>query len=84
MGRKEKLVKKLYASPRAVTFDDAASLLGYCSYRLSTKGKTSGSRVIFVSDQHQPILLHKPHPQKELKDYQVKHLIQILEQEGLL
>lgn len=84
MGRKEKLVEKLYTSPRTVTFEDAASLLGYCSYCLSTKGKTSGSRVIFISDEHQPILLHKPHPQKELKEYQVKQLIQILEQEGLI
>ncbi len=84
MGRKEKLIEKLYNSPRAFTFDDAESLLGYFSYSLSTKGKTSGSRVVFVSDRRQPILLHKPHPQKELREYQVKQLIQILEQEGLI
>jgi len=28
--------------------------------------------------------MHKPHPRKELLEYQVKQLIQILEQEGLL
>lgn len=29
-------------------------------------------------------LLHKPHPRKELLMYQVKQLIEVLEQEGLL
>ena len=49
-----------------------------------TKGKTSGSRVMFVNEKHGCILLHKPHPQKELKAYQIKQLIEILEQEGLI
>jgi len=40
---------------------------------------------MFVSDQyHTKILLHKPHPRKELLEYQVKQLIEMLEQEGLL
>lgn len=30
------------------------------------------------------ILLHKPHPRKELLEYQIKQLIDHLEQEGLL
>ena len=50
----------------------------------SNKGKTSGSRVMFVNEEHGCILLHKPHPQKELKAYQIKQLIEILEQEGLI
>ena len=48
------------------------------------KGKTSGSRIIFTNDEHGSILLHKPHPQKELKAYQIKQLLEILEQEGLI
>ena len=30
------------------------------------------------------IILHKPHPRKELLAYQVKQLLEALEQEGLL
>lgn len=30
------------------------------------------------------ILLHKPHPRKELLEYQIKQLIEQLEQEDLL
>ena len=48
------------------------------------KGRTSGSRIMFISEKHEAILLHKPHPQKELKAYQVKQLIEVLEQEGLI
>ncbi|WP_246566308.1 hypothetical protein [Butyricicoccus intestinisimiae] len=39
---------------------------------------------MFVSNEHGSILLHKLHPQKELKFYQLKQLIEILEQEGLM
>lgn len=84
LGQKEKLIERLKAKPKTFTFDDAESLLRCFSYRRSNKGKTSGSRIMFVSDEHPPILLHKPHPRKELLEYQVKQLIDALEQEGLL
>ena len=84
MGQKEKLIEKLKARPKTFTFDDAESLLRFFSYKRSNKGRTSGSRVMFISDTHVPILLHKPHPRKELLEYQVKQLIEILEQEGLI
>ncbi|MBP3927004.1 MAG: type II toxin-antitoxin system HicA family toxin, partial [Clostridium sp.] len=48
------------------------------------KGKTSGSRVMFIRDGYGRILLHKPHPKKELKAYQIKQLVEMLEQEGLI
>lgn len=69
---------------KTFTFDDAESLLRYFEYERSNKGRTSGSRIMFVSEKHPPIMMHKPHPRKELLEYQVKQLIQILEQEGLL
>lgn len=84
MGQKEKLIARLKAKPKDFTFEDAETLLGYFNYYRSNKGKTSGSRVMFVSDEKAPILLHKPHPRKELLAYQVKQLLEKLEQEGLL
>ena len=39
---------------------------------------------MFVSETHPPILLHKPHPRKELLTYQINQLLEILKQEGLL
>lgn len=82
MGQKEKLIERLKAKPKTFTFDDAESLLRYFGYERSNKGRTSGSRIVFVSEQYPPILMHKPHPRKELLEYQVKQLIQILETGG--
>ena len=84
MGQKEKLIEKLKSRPRNFTFDDAVRLLGFLDYSVSNKGKTSGSRVMFTNAQYPPILLHKPHPSEELLEYQIKQLIEVLEQEGLV
>lgn len=85
MGQKEKLIAKLKSNPKTFTFDEAETLLGYFSYQKSNKGKTSGSRVMFTNEErNSQILLHKPHPRKELLVYQVKQLKEHLEQEGLI
>ena len=84
MGQKEKLIRRLKSLPRDMTFDEIETLLRFLEYSRSNKGKTSDSRVMFTSDAHPPIMLHKPHPRKELLQYQIKQLIDILEQEGLI
>jgi len=84
MGQREKLIERLKSRPKDFTFDEVETLLRFLSYQRTNKGRTSGSRVMFVSDEHPPILLHKPHPRKELLAYQIKQLIEMLEQEGLL
>ena len=85
MGQKEKLIARLKTVPKDFTFDEAESLLGYLTFHRSTKGKTSGSRVVFISNEYGiKILMHKPHPRKELLEYQVRQLIEQLEQEGLI
>ena len=85
MGQKEKLIAKLKSNPRDFTFEEAEKLLGYLTYHRSNKGRTSGSRVMFTSEENKSkILLHKPHPRKELLEYQMKQLIEVLEQEDLL
>ena len=84
MGQKEKLIQRLKSKPKDFTFQEAETLLGYLEYIRSNKGKTSGSRVVFESNDHGNILLHKPHPNNELKIYQIKQLIDVLEQEGLI
>ena len=79
-----KLIEQLKSRPKTFTFHDAEVLLDYLEFTKSNKGKTSGSRVMFTSEEHGSILLHKPHPQKELKAYQVRQLRDLLEQEGLI
>lgn len=84
MGKKEKLTKELKKRPKTFAYSDAESLLNYLNFVRSDKGRTSGSRVMFTNEAHGSILLHKPHPQKDLKSYQIKQLADYLEQEGLI
>ncbi len=85
MGQKEKLINKLKSIPKDFTFEDAETLLGFFSYHRSNKGKTSRSRVMFISEKYKSkILLHKPYPRKELLQYQIKQLIKQLKQEELI
>lgn len=85
MGQKEKLIARLKTVPKDFTFEEAETLLRYLTFSRYNKGRTSGSRVIFVSDKYKTqILLHKPHPRKELLEYQVRQLVELLEQEGLI
>lgn len=84
MGQKEKLIEQIKKQTEDIYLSDAEALLDYLEFTKSNKGKTSGSRVMFTSEEHGSILLHKPHPQKELKAYQVRQLCDLLEQEGLI
>lgn len=84
LTRKEKLIKRLKERPKDFTFEEAEALLRYFNYVRTEKGHTSGSRVMFVHEKYQPVLLHKPHPRKELLEYQMKQLLDVLEREGLL
>ena len=84
MGQKEKLIRRLKSRPRDFTFDEAETLLNYLSFQKSDKGRTSGSRVMFTSPYYGSILMHKPHPGNELRDYQLRQLIAKREEEGLI
>lgn len=84
MSKKEKLIQKLKAQSKSFSYEDAKVLLEYLNFLENNKGKTSGSRVMFSSETHGNIMLHKPHPQKEFKSYQIKQLKDFLEQEDLI
>lgn len=84
MGQKEKLIKRLKSKPKDFTFEEAETLLNYLDYVKSNKGRTSGSRVIFFREGFGSIMLHKPHPRKELLPPQVKQLIECLKKENLI
>ena len=84
MSKKDKLIERLLSRPSDFTFDEVTALLGYFGYSISKAGKTAGSRVIFVDDEGNYIRLHKPHPRKILKQYQVDDIIKGLMERGLL
>ena len=84
MTKKEKLKERLLSCPTDFTWAELKSLLLSLGYRDNNVGKTSGSRVRFISDEHSPILLHKPHPKPVMKIYMLKQVIDQLKKEDLL
>lgn len=83
MGKLEKLTQRLKSNPKDFTFNEMNALLLALGFEFSNKGKTSGSRVKFFKNNI-IIIMHKPHPRKELLTYQVKQIIDILTEEGLI
>ncbi len=82
MARWKAIEDKFKLCRKDITFTEAITLLEHYGYSQDNKGKTSGSRVRFVCDGHCDILLHRPHPGKELKEYMVKDLQSLFVQEG--
>ena len=83
MGRKEKLIERLKKNPKDFTFDEMKTLLESLGFEMFNKGKTSGSRVKFLKG-NTAIILHKPHPRKELLEYQIKQVLEVLKKEDLI
>ncbi len=83
MGKFEKAKLRLKSIPSDYTYSEAKSLLKYLGFEEFNKGKTSGSRIVFIKGNNK-ILLHKPHPNKEMKKYAVCQLIEKLEEMGEL
>jgi hypothetical protein len=84
MSRIDKLKNRLLSYPKDFTWDELKKFLLSIGYTEISLGKTSGSRVRFVNDDHPPIVLHKPHPKLIMKGYQLKQIVQHLSKEGLL
>jgi hypothetical protein len=83
MGKKEKLIKRLKGNPKDFTFEEMRNALESLGFEMSNKGKTSGSKLKFIKDNI-VIILHKPHQRKELLEYQIKQILEILEKGDLI
>jgi hypothetical protein len=84
VGTKEKLIARFISLPNDFTWDEMQRLLIFLGYTPGNKGKTSGSRVIFKNAGKRPIMLHKPHPGKIIKEYALKQVYDYLKNDGLI
>ncbi|MEI7597334.1 MAG: type II toxin-antitoxin system HicA family toxin [Bacteroidota bacterium] len=79
MSRQEKLLEKLLKKPRNFTYDELVALLRGFDYVEENRGRTSGSAVAFFNSKtNDKIMIHKPHPQKEVKKYVLEIVIEKL------
>lgn len=84
MSRLEKEIKRLKSKPKDFTYNEMKKILNNFGFVENNKGKTSGSRVQFISKQEDIIELHKPHPNNILKPYQINEIIKKLEKGGFI
>lgn len=74
MSTKEKLISRFKTLPSDFTFDELDRMLTFLGYEKSSKGKTSGSRIIYKDSAKHPIMIHKPHPGNIIKGYAMKQI----------
>ncbi len=85
MSKNEKLLAKLKSKPKDFTYTELVKLLSGFGFLIDKKGKTSGARVAFYHKENLNIIrLHKPHPNNELKRYQINEIIKALEKFGVI
>lgn len=85
MSKHLKAIDRLLSRPKDYTYNEKRTLLGQLGYSEYTKGKTSGSRVMFWNSETNHIInLHKPHPGNIVKSYAIDELIDCLKEKGLI
>lgn len=83
MGTKEKLIERFKKHPNDFSWDELVRLFSSLGYHLDNKGKTSGSRVIFIKGDSSYVA-HKPHPGSIVKRYVMKQVSEFLIKNGLI
>ena len=85
MGKHQKLVEKLLLKPKVMPYQEIAAIFFGFGYIEKNNGRTSGSSVSFYNEETQAIfLMHKPHPQSEVKSYIIRRIIDHLEEHDLI
>ena len=85
MSRHDKLLVRFRSRPKDFTFAELRTLLRGLGYTELTGGRTGGSRVAFHNaDRRHIIRLHRPHPAKVLKRYQVEEVLAELARVGAI
>jgi hypothetical protein len=85
MSKHEKLIRKLLSNSKNFTYEELVTLLRGFGYTAEKRGRSSGSAVMFYNNElNDKIMLHKPHPQKELKKYILNLIIEKLKNNKML
>ena len=85
MSKFEKLKARLRERPANFAFRELETLFTGLGYSVNQGGHSSGSRVHFFNEKlNHTILIHKPHPSRELKRYQINYILDALTSKNLL
>jgi predicted RNA binding protein YcfA (HicA-like mRNA interferase family) len=81
MSKLEKLKARLKSKPKDFEYKELKTLLEQLGFE---EIAGSGSRRKFTKEGYIAISLHEPHPTGILKAYQVKQIVEYLENNGLI
>jgi hypothetical protein len=85
MTKQVKLIEKLLRLPQNFTYDEMVALLKSFGYIAEERGRSSGSAIMFFNQNlNDKIMFHKPHPQKELKRYILKMVLEKLKNNNMV
>ena len=85
VSRFENEIKRLKSKPKDYTYEEIKGLLNKLGFFEYNKGKTSGSRVVFINkDKNKKIEFHRPHPNNLLKMYIINNILNDLEEWGMI
>jgi hypothetical protein len=85
MTTKDKLIERFLLQPKDFTFDELVRLFKVFGFQIDNKGKTSGSRVLFINEEKDlDYAAHKPHPSNIVKGYVMKNVLCFLLENELI
>ena len=83
MSTKDKLIERFEKQPKNFTWQELVRLFGIFGYLVNNKGKTSGSRVIFETED-ETYIVHRPHPKNIIKEYAMKQILEYFIEKELI
>lgn len=83
MGTKDKLIKRFKEQPKNFTWEELVRLFGIFGFSVDNKGKTSGSRILFINGDKR-YFTHKPHPGSIIKECSMKQILDYLKNNGYI
>ena len=85
MSRRDKRLRRFLSKPADFTCDEMDRFLSDLGYEKMRTGKTAGSRVAYLHRESGHIIrLHRPHPGKISKRYQLDLVEETLKSRGML
>jgi len=85
MSKKDKLLDRFKSKPKDFTWGEFNTLMKNLGYVAIKRVKSKGARRCFYNEKtNHKISLHEPHPQKILKEYKIKEVLNSLKSIGAI